>query len=156
MNTITMWTKGVCIPINPGGTIGVGYTVRDLGSTIVSASERIEADTNNTNIAAEYIALVHGMKWLLENNLSRHHILAYGDTEFVIEQMNGMWQRLGDGKYVPHFKEAWELKKEFKNFNLIWTPGKWNTEAKDLSMLKLADIPPPVFRRFPRKNYNLP
>lgn len=144
-----MWTKGVCLPTNPGGAIGIGVVVKELAKVLEQFSDRVEAAPTNTNIAAEYMALIKGMNWLLENNLAGRYIMAYCDTKFVVEQMLGYYGA-GSGNYVEYYKEAFLMLPQFKQFKIVWTPAVKNTDAKDLSLAKLDDT---SMKMPPRKTY---
>lgn len=125
---------GACEPVNPGGNMGFGTLIVDLGSgeTIYEGSGFSPASPLNSNNVAEYLALIQGFEWLIENGLQNSKIKVLGDSQLVIKQMSGEWPAK-KGLYVPHYQRAIKLRIKFPNITFNWIPRNENAGADKLS-----------------------
>lgn len=72
---------------NPG-ICGSGFIIYKKDETVHQDSKIVS--TNNTNNFAEYMALILGLEYACENNISNLHIK--GDSLLVINQLLGKWK----------------------------------------------------------------
>jgi len=120
---------GACEPQNPGGAMGIGYTVNDFKDYDFKAP-----DPENTNNVAEYLAFCKILQHLEGEKKCKINIL--GDSMLVINQMNGLW-KIKKGKYKEIALEAKILLNKLKKDNNIilkWIPRERNVIADELSL----------------------
>ena len=72
-------------------TSGIGGVIYKDGEELFTFSEYLDNATNNE---AEYTALIHGLKSLL--NLSVLNVTIYSDSELVVKQINGEYKVKND------------------------------------------------------------
>ena len=96
-------------------------------SKIVEISEDIGEATCN---AAEYRALIKLLEALLL--YSNAHIVINGDSQLVINQVNGSWV-CNDSNLKRLLLEVNELRQAFRKLHFKWTERESNTEADALS-----------------------
>lgn len=125
---------GLCEPKNPGGygcwgfVLFIGTKNRFDGYGCLGNPESM------TNNFAEYCALGFGLKKILDLNLSDIHSLTIlGDSQLVINQMNGDWAMKSDTlrplkerciEYLDKMKVQWVAR---------WIPRDLNSIADELS-----------------------
>lgn len=129
---IELYFDGSCEPVNPGGNMGFGTLIKSGGVRIFEGSEVIAASPGNTNNIAEYMSLIAGLKWLIDNGMTDKPINVFGDSNLVIQQMSGNWKAKG-GKYYPFYVEAKKLRDQFANITFTWIPREQNADADALS-----------------------
>lgn len=129
---IKLYFDGSCEPVNPGGKMGLGTLIKSGNVRIFQGSEAISPSPNNTNNIAEYRALIAGLKWLIDNDMTDKQIEVLGDSNLVVQQMAGNWKAKG-GKYYPFYIEARYLRDQFTNITFTWIPREKNVEADALS-----------------------
>lgn len=129
---IRLFFDGACGPVNPGGDMGFGAVIIEGDLVIYEHSEFCEADPGNSNNVAEYTALARGMEWLLKNGYRRSHVLAYGDSKLVVNQLSGVWGVKG-GRYINAYLEASDFADQFTHIRFKWIPRNENSWADSLS-----------------------
>lgn len=127
---ITAYFDGSCNP-NPGGVIGLGCVIySELHS--VKQSKKILRDPYNTNNIAEYEALYFLLTLLLKYKLETKSIIVYGDSNMIINQINGEWK-----VNKPHLqvlnKKCKDLLPLFHHIEFEWIPRELNKVADALS-----------------------
>lgn len=134
MKTISIHFDGACEPFNPGGNMGMGVVIRDVqtGDLLQNLSAFIEQHPDNSNNVAEYLALILGMEWLIQNGYQKDRIKVYGDSQLVIKQMSGEWNAKA-GLYLDAYKKAIGLRLKFPLLSLAWIPRNQNADADNLS-----------------------
>lgn len=132
MRKITLNFDGSCMPFNPGGNMGFGIVIKQDGVIIHSDTQFEPANPNNSNNVAEYRACLNGLKWLFDNGFKDDDVTVLGDSNLVIQQMSGAW-RAKAGMYLPTYRLAVELSKQFTKIKYRWIPRKENDEADQLS-----------------------
>ncbi|XP_039822705.1 uncharacterized protein LOC120684907 [Panicum virgatum] len=97
-----------------------------------------------TNSAAEYEALIHGLR--IAVTLDIKHLLAYGDSKVVIQQVNKDWECTKE-KMDAYCRETRKLEAKFYSLEFHHVPWDDNVAADVLSKLgsKWSIIPPGVF-----------
>jgi len=127
---ITIFFDGLCYPINPGGVAAYGYLIRRDGELIHKGRGVVGEGRGMTNNVAEYEALLAALRWL-KNWGIKDRIVAKGDSQLVIKQLQGKWQVRSDTskKYVP------EILKISKGLDVSfqWVKREDNQDADQLS-----------------------
>ncbi len=131
---------GACEPVNPGGTGGWGFVIRDFtGAILKEGHGRIAAGPTTTNNVAEYVAA--GMAVRAYKELNRPGpLLLRGDSKLVVMQMRGEWQAR-QGAYIKVLEKvrtvvascSFEIRWE-------WVPREQNKRADALSKLALEEV----------------
>ncbi|KAF3442812.1 hypothetical protein FNV43_RR16730 [Rhamnella rubrinervis] len=108
---------------NPG-LAGAGAVLRaDDGSLICKLREGLGIATNN---AAEYRAMILGLKYALKKGFNR--IRVQGDSKLVCMQVQGLWKVKNENmSYL--FEEVKKLKDEFVSFQINHVLRDLNSEA---------------------------
>ena len=97
-----------------------------------------------TNNAAEYEALIHGLRIAIA--LSIKHLLAYGDSKVVKQQVKKDWECTKE-KMDAYCREIRKLEAKFYGLEFHHIPRDDNVAADALSKLrsKRSIVPPSVF-----------
>ncbi len=114
-------------PANPGiGTYGfVVYRDEEkIGEGHGSAGEKV------TNNYSEYFALVRALASIISN--ADEPVVVKSDSRLLVNQMSGEW-KVKKGAYLPKYREAKELARQFKSLKFVWIPRERNAEADELS-----------------------
>lgn len=108
---------------NPGQA-GAGAVVRTSdGSLICKLRQGLGTVTNN---AAEYRAIILGLKYALEKGYKS--VRAIGDSKLVCNQLNGVWKVKHQNMSDLH-GEAKKLKEKFLSFEISHVLREFNSEA---------------------------
>jgi len=124
-----------CSKGNPG-MAGIGIVIYKKGIEIHSACKFIGIKTNNQS---EYSAVIFGMEEALK--LEIEQISIFGDSQIVINQINGIYKIKSD-KLMDLHKEANKLKIQFKYIDFNHVPREKNKRADELSNIALTNIFP--------------
>ena len=97
-----------------------------------------------TNNAAEYEALIHGLRIAVTLGIKR--LLAYGDSKVVIQQVNKDWECTKE-KMDAYCREIRKLETKFYSLEFHHVPRDNNVAADVLSKLgsKRSIVPPGMF-----------
>ena len=97
-----------------------------------------------TNNAAEYEALIHGLRIAVTLGIKR--LLAYGDSKVVVQQVNKDWECTKE-KMDAYCREIRKLETKFYGLEFHHAPRDNNVAADVLSKLgsKRSIVPPGVF-----------
>ncbi len=136
--SITCYFDGACEPRNPGGNMGIGAIIFEDGEIIDSISFFVQANNDNSNNVAEYMAIEWVLTTLISLKYEKENIKIFGDSKLVIEQMKGFW-RIKEGRYVHVAKRCKLLIPLFSNLKLKWIPREENGYADDLSKRCMKD-----------------
>jgi ribonuclease HI len=101
---------GACGPINPGGAIGMGWTI---GTERFHSSN--PAAPGNTNNVAEWLALVSLLEELQRRGISA---TVQGDSQVVIHQMNGVYKNISE--HLVFYRDKANALKGSSSF--VWVP----------------------------------
>lgn len=132
---------GSCVPVNPGGIMGIGALICENTTKLWELSFKIPAAPDNTNNIAEYLAVINLLEYLISEDLTQKEILIRGDSMLVVSQMNLKW-RIKHGLYTKYAYKAKDLLNEFKNLKFEWIPREENNEADLLSNLDRIEFKP--------------
>src|SRR5919198_5990551 len=99
MMIIEVYFDGLCQPYNPGGIACYAFVIKEFsGGRSHEKKHTIHSDyglaaepftDDATNNVAEYTAIIKALEWLLENNYNNQEIVIRGDSQLVINQING-------------------------------------------------------------------
>lgn len=136
---IKCYFDGCCEPKNPYGNMGIGSIIIKDNIEVWSHSNFIPQSQNNSNNVAEYLALEQILIWLKENEVPENTIFIFGDSQLVVNQMNGNW-RIKQGLYKPHALRCKELISKLDKVLVIrWIGREGNQVADDLSKKHLIE-----------------
>src|SRR5271163_659364 len=99
------WFDGSCAPINPGGTGGAAWVLREAQgeeSLVEKQFETLPACPTMTNNVAEYHALANMLEFIEAEKSATKHVLIRGDSKLVIQQLTGKW-KARKGAYLEQF-----------------------------------------------------
>lgn len=123
---VVLHTDGCCRG-NPGPA-GIGVVIKDPHKKILKElSEYIGEATNNI---AEYSALIRGLE--AAGELGAEDVKVFMDSELVVKQLSGEY-RVKDYKMKELFRQALEVLKDFKSFEIRHIDRSKNKEADSLA-----------------------
>ena len=99
----------------PGGSLFATQLRRVIGSG---------SETRITNNQAEYMTLIRALHWLadqLDDDAAEVSVAVWGDSQLVINQLQGMWKVRNEG-LKPLVREAQEQLSRFGRTRLTWHP----------------------------------
>ena len=137
--SVVFYFDGLCEPRNPGGIAAYGFVIYNDGKILMKkyglACKPWSQDA--TNNVAEYSALIHGLQWLVDNGFT-DNVLALGDSQLVIKQMQGEFRAK-----APRIKFLYEnakvLASKFREISFESIPRERNREADSLSRRAYAE-----------------
>lgn len=126
---IFCYFDGSCNNNGNNGDTGIGFLAVKGDKKIIEISKFAGSGTNNT---AEYMALIEGLKALIEGGYNKEKCIIYGDSQLVIMQVTGKWNC-----YKEHLKpllaETQRLLQCFGAVQINWVNREKNAEADRLS-----------------------
>lgn len=136
---------GGAVP-NPG-EMGIGIVLIENGKVIKKISEKL--DGTGTNNIAEYTALSKGISKALE--LGWTDVVIEGDSELVINQVNGEW-KVNDEKLKPLHKKVKDKLSNFDSCELRHVPREDNSLADELASKALGYTESPQYPKISKSN----
>jgi len=135
-----MPTSADAIAIPNGAGAGVRF-ISPKGEQLKYVLQLLFKATNN---AAEYEALIHGLQ--IAVTLGIKHLLAYGDSKFIIQQVNKDWECTKE-KMDAYCREIGKLEAKFYGLEFHHVSRDDNAAADVLSKLgsKRSIVPPGMF-----------
>jgi len=122
---VSGWIDGGVIG-NPG--VGVSAFILDTGNSNV-VHKTIAHDKKVTNNEAEYYALIHLLKYCVENKID--NVLVNTDSQLVANQINGIY-KVRSESIRELYNEATDLMSKLKNVKVRYVPRENNREADRL------------------------
>jgi ribonuclease HI len=146
-NEIQVYFDGLCQPYNPGGIACYAFIIlakkeheREQQQYSGYGLAARPFSDNATNNVAEYTGIIKALEWLLEkNNYDNQGIIARGDSQLVISQLNGKY-KVRAVKIIPLYQKAKSLLSKFKDIKIEWIPRDNNKEADKLSNKAYQEI----------------
>jgi ribonuclease HI len=140
MNEYVVWFDGACEPVNPGGTATSAAIIKDKEGTVLLKEGRLVGSGGGmSNNVAEYAAIIRVFEYLIP--CPPGHVIVHGDSNLVINQLNGKWAAR-EGLYYSTYLEARELLCRLRGLDwqidLVWIPRTQNEECDALSRGALA------------------
>jgi probable phosphoglycerate mutase len=112
---------------NPGPS-GYGAVIEDAkGRVAAELSQYLGIQTNNF---AEYSGLLGVLKWAIEHDVKRLHVVS--DSELMVKQMQGKY-KVASPVLRPLYEEARKLSRHLENFEMRHTLRGGNKEADRLA-----------------------
>lgn len=108
---------------NPGRGYGSYHLRTRAGRERLES--RIQFGDNITNNQAEYLALLHGLRDLLETieragkQPANYTVDIYGDSQLVIKQLRGEY-KVKDEKMLPLYRDVSAALRRFKQTRVNW------------------------------------
>lgn len=125
---VTMYVDGSSRG-NPGPA-GIGIAIfadEDPLHPIEEISKYIGITTNNV---AEYEAIIHALKWIIEKNAE--HAIIKLDSELAYKQITGIY-RIKSPRIAVQFKRINTLKVQIKDVSFVQIPRTENKPANRLA-----------------------
>jgi ribonuclease HI len=129
---IEVYTDGLCMPVNPGGTATFGFEIRQNGRRIYEDCGVVGEGPEMSNNVAEYQAVQRAATWLAAKGLGWEEAVFKSDSKLVVNQMNGEW-RVDKGLYVNYHQRALEAVRKLGRTRFIWIPREQNEYADALT-----------------------
>jgi ribonuclease HI len=139
-SAITAFFDGLCEPRNPRGVACYGYVIYSGGSKVGDGSGLAcePWSWQASNNVAEYQALTKALEWLIEHNLQEASLVVKGDSQLVINQMQGSYA-VNAARLIPLHRAVRKLTERFRELSFEWVPREENEEADLLSEKAYAD-----------------
>jgi len=134
MNMIEVHFDGACEPRNPGGVAAYGYVCK-VGLVVIGQGSGLACQPwtdNASNNVAEYMGMVMALEFLICHGYTDSEVVVKGDSELVIDQVNGKKSVRAD-RIVPLHERAKELAGRFGSIAFEWIPKDVNEDADALS-----------------------
>ena len=132
-----VYFDGVCDP-NPGGPMAWGFAIDPQNGDLVTGNGIGRWHAGNTNNVAEYYALGHSVKRVVDMlqspvapKFSGLHIR--GDSQLVCNQVNDQWQVKSEHLAQLHRRVLQLLAETGQPWRLEWVPREQNELADKLS-----------------------
>ncbi len=113
------------------GNPGKGYGSFEItGDGEILCHRREDFGDNVTNNQAEYLTLIHALRWLaarLGDQRSTAKVLVNGDSKLVLFQLLKKW-KVKNESLRPLHTEASGLLREFFKVDLVWHPRAKSVE----------------------------
>lgn len=138
--SLVMFFDGSCWP-NPGGPAYYGWHVDSIaadGEVCPLARNRGDVtDRPTTNNVAEWRSLAAGLHWLTTILIPIEELVIHGDSQLVIQQINGKW-RCKNQQLAAIRDECHLLLKSIGcKWSAVWVPRAQNELADSLAVARL-------------------
>jgi ribonuclease HI len=156
--TWTLWFDGLCEPGNPGGTMAMGFVLAFGNGLEYPGGHAIPATAANTNNQAEYLALVGGLRLVIEaakrSRVDRLQI--HGDSMLVVNQLAGKWAVRSPvpSRHLADVRQLLAAVPSLAAWDIEWVPREHNEKADALSRQAYQQfVGQPAPRRVPDLRY---
>lgn len=123
---IRMYTDAA-VKGNPGPA-GLGILIL-TGDEQIQLTRPLQGDWDNH--LAEFSALLYGLTWLVENNLTHEMTFCYTDSQIIAETINKSYTK--NEHYQEYLKEILSLMDSFHLITVEWIPESKNKGADNLA-----------------------
>lgn len=120
---IELWFDG-SITYNPCGQMGFGVIIKINNKVAFQFTDTEPPHQDNSNNAAEFIAVIAGLNWLIENGFKDEKVVVLGDSQIVLNSMRK--KKVSKGRCKPQSEIAVRKSKEFSKIEFIWIPREQN------------------------------
>jgi len=118
---------------NPGEA-SVGISILKDSEEIATIKKRIGIATNNV---AEYLGLIEGLKYCVENNIMEVYI--YLDSLLVVQQVN-LEYKVKSKKLQEYYNQALDLINKINNIKINHIRREFNKRADQLANQALDEL----------------
>lgn len=115
---------------NPCNQLGLGFVVYQKKWKVLHEFRKLVSIDNGTNNVAEYMALIEGLKYIVEEKID--YVDVYGDSELIIKQILGIY-KVNALHLKKYFNEATNLISQIKKINFNHVGRLKNTHADRLA-----------------------
>lgn len=126
-----LYFDGSCGPKNPGGYACYAFVIIDEKKEIARKTGVECQGENATNNIAEYAGLLHGLEYMIENNITQK-VEIFGDSQLVINQVNGTW-KCKQKHLQTVLANVHSKLDQFTSWEANWIPRENNALADGLS-----------------------
>jgi ribonuclease HI len=144
---VTVRFLGQCLPRNPGGIACYAYIIRNKEGLLLHESCGLAAEpnsTSSTNSVANYTALVKALEWLIKNRYTKDIIKVYGNSKFVLSQINDGESVISSNKNIisknvlPLYAKVMKMKSKFYHISFEMNSDNDNTHIDDKEVEELS------------------
>ena len=114
-------------------TAGIGGVIYSNNKELSNFSEPLFDKTNNE---AEYLALIKGIKQIIDLNFT--NVIIYADSELIVKQVLGKYKVKNERMKILHH-HALEKLKLIDHWNLVHIRREKNIRADELSKLGMSE-----------------
>lgn len=120
-----LYFDGGCWPSGNGKGYG-SYEIRDNDNNVIDCKLRIQFGNNLTSNQAEYLSLIEGLKYLI-NNHKEVQLKIYSDSNLVVNQVNRAW-KCKNNRLKELRAEVLKLLDLFNRWEIKWHGRENNLE----------------------------
>jgi ribonuclease HI len=144
---VTVRFLGQCLPRNPGGIACYAYIIRNKEGLLLHESCGLAAEpnsTSSTNSVANYTALVKALEWLIKNRYTKDIIKVYGNSKFVVSQINDGESVISSNKNIisknvlPLYTKVMKMKSKFYYVSFEMNSNNNNDHIDDREVEELS------------------
>ena len=144
---VTVRFLGQCLPRNPGGIACYAYIIRNKEGLLLHESCGLAAEpnsTSSTNSVANYTALVKALEWLIKNRYTKDIIKVYGNSKFVVSQINDGESVISSNKNIisknvlPLYTKVMKMKAKFYYVSFEMNSNNNNNHIDDREVEELS------------------
>ncbi len=129
---IEVYTDGLCMPVNPGGTATFGFEIRRDGRRIHEDCGVVGEGEKMSNNVAEYTAVQKAAEWLIAKRLDSEEVVFKSDSRLVVNQLKGDW-KVHKGLYVDYYRRGLDAVRKLRRVRFTWIPRDENEYADSLT-----------------------
>lgn len=118
------------------GVMAYGWLIFNQGVLVARGYGVVAGRAEATSNVAEYLALIEGLRALLDMGMQDEKILVCGDSKIVISQMNGT-ARIHSEWMQELFSQAADLASRLNHLKYEWRKRSKNKAADNLTRLAL-------------------
>ena len=157
---VTVRFLGQCLPRNPGGIACYAYIIRNKEGLLLHESCGLAAEpnsTSSTNSVANYTALVKALEWLIKNRYTKDIIKVYGNSKFVVSQINDGESVISGNKNIvsknvlPLYTKVMKMKSKFYYVSFEMNSNNNNhiddREVEQLSLLAYIEAKTKILKQ---------
>lgn len=159
---VTVRFLGQCLPRNPGGIACYAYIIRNKEGLLLHESCGLAAEpnsTSSTNSVANYTALVKALEWLIKNKYTKDIIKVYGNSKFVVSQINDGESVISSNKNIisknvlPLYTKVMKMKSKFYYVSFEMNSNNNNNnhiddrEVEELSLLAYIETKTKILKQ---------
>ena len=159
---VTVRFLGQCLPRNPGGIACYAYIIRNKEGLLLHESCGLAAEpnsTSSTNSVANYTALVKALEWLIKNRYTKDIIKVYGNSKFVVSQINDSESVISSNKNIisknvlPLYAKVMKMKSKFYYVSFEMNSNNNNNnhindrEVEELSLLAYIEAKTKILKQ---------
>ena len=130
--TIIIYCDGLCEPINPNGIATYGFIIYGDENMLHNDYGLVGVGQEVDHAVAEYAAMCKALEYLISQGLVDEEVTIRSDSKQIVYQMSG--KQMGNkGLYLPWFRKACYLHKNFRQLEYTWISRDENKEADALT-----------------------